>query len=143
MCHAHAVDFAKNVVGKVEVQIEMKIPAETGLGRHTLQQPSDGPGIGSGKEFTLLALAEATVPEHVRFFGRQHRTVPEPLELVLETELFVRYRPAFRQRASSASKRSRQSLRPAMVAIREIGNVAAEQLIRAFAGKADRHFFPA
>src|SRR5215471_19781904 len=119
MRHAHAVHFAQNVVGKIELQIELKIPAETGLGRHVLQQASDGPGIGSGKEFALLALAEAAVPEHVRFFGRQHRTAPEPLELVLETELFVRDRPALRQRASGTSKRSRQSLRPPMVSIRE------------------------
>src|SRR5215470_14532583 len=118
MRHTHAVHFAQNVVGKVEVQIEPEIPVETGLGRHVLQQPSDYPGIGSGKEFAPLALAEAAVPEHVRFFGRQHRTTPEPLELVLETELFIRDRPAPRQRASGTSKRSRQSLRPPMVSIR-------------------------
>ena len=76
----------------------------------------------------------------MRLIGGQGSAGDPPFQLVLETDLFVGNGEA----AVECSQR--QAARPARnpsqrtgIAIRQVGDIAAEKLVRAFAGKRHRH----
>ncbi len=65
----------------------------------------------------------------------------ELLEHVLERHLAGRCRPAIHGPVRRVTQRTRDSLPPLGILVAEVGGIAAEQLVGAFAGEDDLHVF--
>ena len=147
MRHTHPVylveDPVRHRVALVEVQKALKIRFARTLRAHLIQNRSQRPGIRKLEEAPLLILAERAIPKHVRGFSRKQRAFKEALDLVLETDLFVRHRNPARKTKRSPPKKTRHSGKISIVAVGLVSQIAAEQLIGPFAAQHDSHILAA
>ena len=139
--HAHAVALVEDVVGQIEQLVQPEVAVDEadlgGLGREAQGQGVGGGPVAIPAQGALLFGREGAVPEKMGGVGGEQRAAEEALELVLEADLVVGHRPQVKGGERGAAEGRGNGAQGAGQAVREIGVVAAQQLVGAFA--AQRH----
>ena len=146
MGHAHAIDLVQNVVGQILPAVERHVAVERSTLRKMTKQVIQAPARLSRQECLLLPPGEQSIPEKMRFIGRQQRTFKQPFEFVVEPDLGIGGGPiAVHCREQKAAPGPRDGAQRPCKTVGLISQISAEEFVSAITGQCDfyragRHF---
>ena len=137
--HAHSIDFSEQIIRQVVSLIEGHEAADVSASRNGREQLEQVGVVVREHQLTALIVGEGPVPEDVRASFVKQRSMQEALQFVVEANLLVGGPQAVRGAQRQPPDGARNNAGAARVLVGEIGDVAAEELVGAFAAESDRH----
>src|SRR5689334_4927910 len=147
MRHAHPVGFIQNVVRQIVALIDQKIPVEKPAAvvqRERVDQFRQSASVQYRADSLALLSRKSAVPEEMRLIGIESAPFQPAFDLVLEADLLIRNRPVPVERVMDQLPcRPWQPPERPRRPVCKVRQISAEQLVRAFSRKRDRHMLAA